>query len=55
VIEFKERKKPDAVGFEKEKAGIIKRLTDQKRFKAFESWISQMKASSKITIEEGYL
>lgn len=55
AIEFKERKKPDAVGFEKEKAGIIKRLTDQKRFKAFESWISQMKASSKITIEEGYL
>jgi len=55
VIEFKERKKPDAKGFEKEKAGIIKRLTEQKRFKAFESWISQMKASSEIKIEEGYL
>lgn len=55
VIEFKERKKPDAEGFEKEKTEIINRLNDQKRFKAFESWISQMKASSEITIEEGYL
>ncbi len=55
VIEFKERKSPDAEAFEKEKTETIKRLGDQKRFKAFESWILQMKSSSKITIEEGYL
>jgi len=55
IIEFKDRKNPDAEGFEKEKKEITYRLTEQKRFKAFESWISQMKASSKITIEEGYL
>ena len=54
VIEFKDRKKPEAEGFEKEKTGIVERLTKQKRFKAFESWVSQMKASSEITIEEGY-
>jgi len=54
VIDFKDRKKPEAEGFEKEKTGIVERLTKQKRFKAFESWVSQMKASSEITIEEGY-
>jgi len=55
IIEFKNRKIPDAEGFATEKDQIVNQLTEQKKLKIFESWISQMKASSNITIEEGYL
>lgn len=54
VIEFKEKKEPDAAGFEKEKASIIETIKRQKSNNALEIWIADLKAKSEIDVEEGY-
>ena len=55
VIKFKQRKAPAMADFEKEKEAIRNRLLQQKRFKAFQSWLDQRKKSSEIIIEETLL
>ncbi len=48
VISLKERKKPEASEFEKEKERILKQLTEKKKKKTFDSWLAQVKSNSKI-------
>jgi peptidyl-prolyl cis-trans isomerase D len=52
LIRLKERKTPDAAGFEAEKENIEKSLMEQKKRKAYEAWLSQLKERSDIAIEE---
>ena len=54
VISFRERQTPSLEGFEKEKAQIKERLTQQKIAKTFDAWLTQLKNESEITIEEGF-
>ncbi len=54
VIAFKEKKEPDAEGFDKEKDNIKKRLLQQKQSKAFESWLSQIRSKSEIIREKEF-
>ena len=54
VINYRTRKDPTLEGFEKEKPGIKERLLQQKSFKTFDAWLTQMKSESQITIEEGF-
>jgi len=54
VIVFKEKKEPDAEGFDKEKDNIKKRLLQQKQSKAFESWLSQIRSASEIIREKEF-
>jgi len=50
VIQFKERKPPAAEGFDKEKTGISKQLTEQKKQTALQQWLSDLKARGQIQI-----
>jgi len=54
VIQFKERKNSGLEAFENEKAGIINRLLTQKQSRAFNSFLSQIKSRSEITIKEEF-
>ena len=55
VIQFSQRKAPDMVEYEKEKATIKVRLLQQKRFKTFESWLEQIRNRSEIVVEKDFL
>ncbi len=55
VIKFKQRKAPAMADFDREKENIHNRLLQQKRFKAFQSWLDQRKKTSEILIEEKLL
>jgi len=55
VIKFKDRKIPSLTDIDKEKADIKKRLLQQKKFKAFDEWLNQLRNRSEISIEEGVL
>jgi parvulin-like peptidyl-prolyl isomerase len=48
VIRFGERKAPDMAGFEKERPQIRERLMQQKKFKSWEAWMSQLRNQSQI-------
>ena len=50
VFSLKERKAPDAAGFEKEKEDIITRLTSQEKQQTLETWLKDLKSRSTITI-----
>jgi peptidyl-prolyl cis-trans isomerase D len=54
VINYRTRKDPTLEGFEKEKTEIKERLLQQKSFKTFDAWLTQMKSESQISIEEGF-
>lgn len=54
VIEFKEKKYPDAKDFEKEKTSIIETIKQQKSSNALELWIADLKAKSEINIKDEY-
>lgn len=55
VFRLKEIRKPDPDAFAKEKQELVDRLKRQKKFEAFENWLSQKKSQSEIKIEEGVL
>jgi len=55
VIAFKEKKEPAPEEFEKEKDKTKEKLLQQKKFKTFEAWLSQLKDRSKIAIEADFL
>lgn len=55
VIEFKEKKLPGPEAFEKEKAGVMERVAQQKRYKNFDMWLAQLKEKSDISIEKDFL
>jgi peptidyl-prolyl cis-trans isomerase D len=48
VIRFTERKIPDEAAFEKEKKSIKQQLLRQKQFRAFNTWLSEVRARSEI-------
>jgi peptidyl-prolyl cis-trans isomerase D len=48
VLRFVEQKAPAMDGFEKERSQIKERLLQQKQFKAWEAWMSQLRNSSQI-------
>ncbi|MFV9644908.1 MAG: SurA N-terminal domain-containing protein [Desulfobacterales bacterium] len=55
VISFNERKEADPEGFVKEKANIKEGLLRQKRIKAFDEWLTQIRNKSDISIEKDFL
>lgn len=54
VIAFKEKKTPEPEEFEKEKEKTKERLLQQKQFRAFDAWLSQIKEKSEISIEANF-
>ena len=54
VIRYKERKNPVSEGFEKEKAQIIENQLKNKKIKAFNEWLSNLREKSDISIEEEF-
>ncbi len=50
VIRFKESKVPDAGEFEKEKKAVKEKLLQQKKFKAFTTWLAQIREKSKVEV-----
>jgi len=55
VIQFKERKDPDPLGFDSEEKEITQSLLVQKQTRMFNSFLEQIKNNSEITIQEGFL
>ena len=55
VIKFKQRKAPAMADLDNDKDSIRNRLLQQKRFRAFQTWLDQRKESSEIIIEETLL
>jgi peptidyl-prolyl cis-trans isomerase D len=53
VIRLKNRKLPDAQGFDKEKDQIKETLLVRKQSQTFNAWLQQIKENSEITIKEG--
>lgn len=54
VIEFKERKTPDAEGFAKEKDQIRQTLLAQKEREYFSRWIEAVRAKSDISVDDSF-
>ncbi len=52
VLQLKGRQAPEDTGFAKERPSIVKRLTEQKKQTAFESWLEDLRSKSKIEINE---
>lgn len=48
VVRFGERKAPAMADFEKERSQIMERLLQQKKFKTWEAWMSQLRNSSQV-------
>jgi peptidyl-prolyl cis-trans isomerase D len=48
VVRFGERQAPDMAGFEPERSQIMERLLQQKKFKAWEAWMGQLRNSSQV-------
>ena len=55
VIRLQSRKEPSPEGLEAQKDDIARRLLQQKRQEAFQQWLSDVKARSKIEIEESFI
>ena len=53
VIRLKNRKLPDAEGFDKEREQIKETLLAQKQSRTFAAWLKQIRDNSEITIKEG--
>ncbi|MDM8549394.1 SurA N-terminal domain-containing protein [Desulfobacterales bacterium HSG2] len=54
VIAFKEKKTPEPEEFEKEKEKVKERLLQQKKFRTFDAWLSQVKKRSEISIDADF-
>jgi peptidyl-prolyl cis-trans isomerase D len=48
VIRFGERRAPDMAGFEPERKTMADRLLQQKKFKAWEAWMNQLRKNSQV-------
>jgi peptidyl-prolyl cis-trans isomerase D len=48
VVRFGERRLPDMAGFEQERNQIVERLLQQKKFKAWEAWMRQLRDRSQV-------
>ena len=54
VIRLKDRKLPDPQGFDKEKKLLQETLSNQKKVRAFSTWLAEIRKKSEITIQEGF-
>jgi peptidyl-prolyl cis-trans isomerase D len=54
VIRLVDRKPPDAAGFGAQKENVRRRLDEQKKIRAFETWLAELKDRSQISIEEKF-
>jgi len=54
VIRLKDRRLPDPQGFDKEKKLLQETLSNQKKLKAFNTWLAGIRKKSEITIQEGF-
>jgi hypothetical protein len=50
VFELKERKNADGQAFDKEKADIVARLTDQKKQATLKTWLDDLKSRGVVEI-----
>jgi peptidyl-prolyl cis-trans isomerase D len=48
VLRFSEHQSPDMAGFEQERSQITERLLQQKKFKAWEAWMKQLRDRSQV-------
>ena len=48
MIRFGERRAPDMAGFEPERKTMADRLLQQKKFKAWEAWMNQLRKNSQV-------
>lgn len=55
VIQLKERQAPPAQDFGKEKAALLQRLTDQKKRETFSRWVADLRARSKVSVNQEQL
>ena len=55
VIRLKDRRLPDPQGFDKEKKLLEETLINQKKVRAFNSWLSETRKKSEITIQDGFI
>ena len=55
VVHFRSRQLPEGEGFEKEKATIAKRLEEQKKQAALQSWIADLRARSEVQINQSLI
>jgi len=54
VIQFRERKVPSLDGFKDQEADIRQRLLQQKKYNIMDTWLTQKKGESEISIEEDF-
>ncbi len=54
VIRLKARRLPDALEFDKEKQKLQETLVNQKKLKAFNAWLSEVRRKSEISIREEF-
>jgi peptidyl-prolyl cis-trans isomerase D len=54
VIRLKDRRLPDPQGFDKEKKLLQETLINQKKLRAFNTWLSEARNKSEITIHESF-
>ncbi len=54
VIRLKDRRLPDSQGFDKEKKLLRETLINQKKSRAFSTWLSEVRKKSEITVQEGF-
>jgi len=55
VVAYREKKIPDAESFGKEKKDVKDKLLQQKQFKAFDAWMSDLKEKNQISIDADFL
>ena len=55
VIRFKNRKQPPVAEFAGKKKEIVERLLQQKKYQLFNTWVTQIKIKSEISVEDGFI
>jgi peptidyl-prolyl cis-trans isomerase D len=54
VIRLKDRRLPDSQGFDKERKLLRETLINQKKLRAFNTWLAETRKKSEITIDESF-
>jgi peptidyl-prolyl cis-trans isomerase D len=54
VIRLKDRRLPDSQGFDKERKLLRETLINQKKLRAFNTWLAEIRKNSEITIDESF-
>jgi peptidyl-prolyl cis-trans isomerase D len=55
LIRLKDRRLPDMADYDKEEDTIKETLLSQKKFRALDAWLKQVKNQSEISIQEGFI